>query len=269
MVGLNKKTISASSLATYLKCGYRYFLQYEAQEETIRGKPSPPMVAGTGFHATLEYAIKECLKGNEPTVASCAAIGMAAANNEFKEKGIDFDSISTSDPSEELDSILARVKKASRFYLENFFDELFPLEAETQFHVAIPDTDWHLTGKIDLLEQDGSVTDFKLTGSNRKPQQTRADQSEQLSIYALARLLETGSVPPQLSLDITRDLMKRPQRDRLFTFRSEKDCEKTLTRVRHVVSCIEAGVYPIASHEGIECNGSRCQFWAKCPYGGK
>lgn len=268
---LNKKTVSASSLVTYLACPYRYFLTYEAEGERAELPSNPDMIAGIGFHASMEYAFRQVLDGKEPTIASAVAFGMARAKTEWDERGVSFDSFSGISPASVLDATLTRVRDVSRWYLSNRFDTFYPLISEHRVLVDIPDRPgWQLDARIDLIEQDGSVVDFKLSGSKSPPHMDKADRSEQLSVYALARLLETGSIPPTLRLEYCRDGGKRiGDLTRGPSRRTEKDCERTLTRIQRVIDCIEAGVYPVASREGYECTGQRCQFFGQCPYGGK
>jgi RecB family exonuclease len=265
----NKKTVSNSSLTTYLACPEKYRRTYE-DGATNRGPSNPNMLAGTGFHAAMEYAFTRVIEGDSPTIAAAVAHGMAVVHNEWKERGVLVDSLSAISPASVLDELLLRVKNASRWYLSKRFDTFYPLISEHKVLIDIPDRPgWQLDARIDLIEQDGSVVDFKFSGSPSTPKTDLAERSEQLSVYALARLLETGSVPPSLRLEYCRDGGKRISAlTRGPTKRSEKDCERTLTRIQHVIDCIESGVYPIASREGIECTGQRCQFFHQCPFGG-
>lgn len=227
------------------------------------------MLAGTGFHAAVEYAINRCLKGIAVSVDEAVAHGMSIAAQEFVLKPLAFDYLGDLSPDTELDGILSRIKRAATWYLDNEFERLRPKQSERKFEIPIPDTDgWLLIGKIDCLEEDDTVRDFKLSGSKQPPAQDIASRSEQLSIYALARYLETGSSPPSVELDYCRDGGPRMGCIIRQSTRSEKDCKRTLTRVQRVVQCIEKGVYPIASHEGIECNGKRCDYYGVCPFGG-
>lgn len=265
----NKKTISYSSYSTYLKCPERYRRTYE-NGATQRGPSNPNMIAGTGFHAAMEYAFRQVMAGKEPLVAACVAHGMAAVQNEWRSRGIVVDSISSLDPAHALDEVLTRVRDAAKWYLNRHFDRYYPMIAEHKVLIPVPDRPgWQIDARMDLIEQDGAVIDFKFSGSPAVPHLDLADRSEQLSFYALARLLETGSIPPSLRLEYCRDGGKRISAlTRGPTQRTERDCERTLTRIRHVIDCIESGVYPIASREGIECTGQRCHFFHQCPYGG-
>ena len=266
-----RKSISATSLATYLGCPTRWAFKYN-YDHTLPRTPQPgnaAMLSGTGFHAAIEYAINHCLRGETPTVDDAVAHGMATAATEFALKPLAWDYLGEFTPEGELDAIMSRIKRAATWYLDTQFERLRPTQAERHFEVALPGCNgWTLNGKIDCLEEDGTVRDFKLSGSKAPPAMDIASRSEQLSVYALARFLETGTPPPSVELDYCRDGLTRMGCIIRQSTRSEKDCIRTLTRVRRVIECIEAGVYPIASHEGIECNGRRCDYYGVCPFGG-
>jgi RecB family exonuclease len=266
-----RKTISATSLSTYLGCGQRWAFKYN-YDHTLPHVSVPgnaAMLAGTGFHACIEYAINRCLRGEQVSVDEAVAHGLSIAAQEFALRPLAYDFLGDLSPDGELDGILTRIKRAATWYLENEFERLRPVQAERKFAIPIPGTDgWLLIGKIDCLEEDDTVRDFKLSGSKQPPAQDIATRSEQLSIYALARYLETGSPPPSVELDYCRDGGPRIGCIVRQGTRSEKDCIRTLTRVQRVVSCIEKGVFSPASHEGIECNGKRCDYYGVCPFGG-
>lgn len=264
MVDLKKKTVSASSLVTYLKCGERYRLKYEDEKRPDKYK-NMRMLAGTGFHAAIEFALSAAMRGEPVTAEDAVAHGQALVTREFQNSDIAPDDLVMHDPVEELDKCLTRIDRAATYYLTTQFEKLRPLEVESEFTVSIPGTDWFLHGKIDLIEDDGRILDFKLSGSKRTPDIDAANRSEQLSIYALARWLQTGVVPPAVTLEFCRDGGRMGTLTRTSE-RTIQDCQRTLLRAQRVIQCIESGVYPIASHEGPECNGW-CQFWTTCKFG--
>lgn len=267
MAELNKRTVSASSLDTYLRCPYRYYLTYEAQGERVAPPATPDMLAGTGFHAAIEYALRQVLQGGEPTIDECVAHGLKVVYDEFASSGCVSDPMDAS-PVSLVDAIATRVKRASTWYLSNQFTRLVPAQVEYEFNIPLPAAGWSLTGRIDCIEADGTVIDHKLSGSQRAPATDRADRSLQLSVYALARLIETGQVPPSLELEYTRDGGSRLGLIVRASTRSRADCERTMLLILAVIESIEAGAYPPANPEGIECNG-RCQFWHVCKFGAK
>lgn len=267
---INKKTISASSLATYLACPARYKLTYLVSSI----EPKPPnalMLAGTGYHAALERAIKLCLEGKEPTIGECVDYGIAKVSSEYKDNGIRLAEHEEHliSPSEIIDAVFSRVKRAATWTLQNRFPLWRPVESEWRFDIPIPDTDWTLTGQIDLIEDDGSVRDFKLSNSQRTPSPDKADKSTQLSMYALARYLTTGNVPPLLTLDYCRDLSRVGCLERTST-RTVKFVENWLDRIKAVCHNLDVAMendsFPPADGENpFGCN-ERCDFWHNCKW---
>lgn len=253
-----------------MACPQRYKLTYliETQE------PIPPnalMLAGTGYHAALERAIKLCLEGKEPTIGECVDYGIAKVASEYNDKGIRLKEHEEHliSPSEIIDEVFSRVKRAATWTLQNRFPIWRPLESEWRFDIPIPDTGWTLTGQIDLIEDDGSVRDFKLSNSQRTPSPDKADKSTQLSMYALARYLTTGSVPPLLTLEYCRDLSRVGCLERSST-RTEKFCQNWLDRIKSVCHNLDVAMendsFPPADGESpFGCN-ERCDFWYNCKW---
>lgn len=96
-------------------------------------------------------------------------------------------------PLEILKSAVVRdASRASRYYVEHELPNRRPIAVETAFELTHPSWPIPVVGRLDLVEK-GLVCDLKT--SKRTPDQTAADDSDQLTLYALAYLAETGIIP--------------------------------------------------------------------------
>lgn len=271
-----KRTISATSLSTFLRCQTRYARAYLGPKQDE--PKSAPMLAGTGFHKSIETAIKDALSTGGADLQKCIDAGLAEVSAEYQAYGLfaDADDFLV-DPSERLDEVYSRVRRSARWYLMERFGDLRAAASEVSFSIPLEGTErnglgpWHLTGKIDCIEEDGSIRDFKLSNSQRPPDMNKADKSLQLTLYSLARWIETGRVPPRVTLDYTRDLTRMVSIERVSS-RTEADVLAALDRVRLACSALdiaaENDTFVPCSPEDIFCDRRYCPFHATCKYGG-
>jgi RecB family exonuclease len=121
------------------------------------------------------------------------------------------------------------------------------------------DLDVTLRGVIDLVELDGTIVELKT--ANRALEDGALDRHLQLSTYALARFLFTGSVP-KLRLD---QLLKTkvPRLERYETSRTLEDLSWTGQLLKGVAGAIRAGhFFPNPSWRCSECEYfAHCQAW--------
>lgn len=227
------------------------------------------MLAGKGFHRAIEIGMKAVLGGRDITVEECVNPAIHEVMEEYQAVGMDLppEQSMLVDPAEVLDGVLTRIRRAASWWLTERIGAMRPAQVEHRFEVPLPGTDWLITGQIDVIEDDGSIRDHKLSNSKNPPALDIADHSVQLGVYATVRWLETGQVPPYLFLDYTRDLSRIGTIERIGR-RSVQDCERWLDRIRHVCHTIDRGSFAPASPEGIECRQGRCSLWSHCRYGG-
>lgn len=260
------KRISASGLALYLRCGEAYSRRY-CSGPRAESPMSEAAAAGIGFHAAMSEAIRLGLAGQPIELDACLSVGVGEVARRYGLVGLDIDPMraTTLEPAEVLDGVLSRVKRCAEWFLTTQLERLRPATTERKFEVAIPGTDWLLHGVIDMEEDDGTVVDFKLKG--KAPNPDAGDRSLQLSVYALAKLLETGKLPPALRLDCIID-GKRMGGMLRETVRTQADADRTLNLLQRVCKMIDAGHFAPADPEAWNCSAAYCQYWRTCPFGG-
>lgn len=138
-----------------------------------------------------------------------------------------------------------------------------------------------LAGEIDVQESYGAddmpilvVRDTKTSG--KSPSKSLmdgsdspgiADNSDQLSTYALATKVLDGKLPDLLALDYLvqtparHDLKYRPTK----TVRTDADIAVLLNRFANAVQVIRSGMFAPASPTWWGCSREWCGFWHECP----
>ena len=110
------------------------------------------------------------------------------------------------------------------------------------------------------------VRDQKTTG--KSPARGLADDSPQLSLYALAEYAETRKLPHKLTLD---HLVVTPSGVGKVvvqeTVRTPGQVRAVVERIRTAQQLVEAGVFPPANPGGL-CSARWCAFWSTCRYVG-
>lgn len=260
-----KRTISCSALQRYWKCPEQYRIRYQ----DMKGKPEPKslaLVEGSAFHAGIESAVQDKIAGVPIDLekALVAVRRSVVSDYENPDTPSDADELSR---DIYLSGSLQRAAEAAKWYIESQMERLRPLASEESFEIPIEDTGWYLNGKIDLLETDSTIRDFKLSG--RAPDVDIADKSVQLTIYALAFWLENDhKLPRSLELDYTITTKRTHGLVRAST-RTEKQVLVMLERIKRTIKAIETGEFPPANPESLWCSHKWCPFFAQCPFGGK
>lgn len=249
------RAISLSQVTCYLACPLKYRFQYV--DRIPRPWRAAALSFGTSVHAAVEWFHKERLAGHTPTLESvceCFAADWYAQNLEplvFPER-------------ESADALLERGRAMLALYHARAGDAT-PLAVEQPFEVSLcdPETgelfDLTLRGIMDLVEEGPVVVDLKTAARTLEP--GGLDRHLQLSTYALAWLLETGSIPA-LRLDMLLKT-KQPRFEQLPTTRSLADLQWTAQLLREVALAIETEhFYPNPSWRCCECEYfAHCQQW--------
>ena len=122
-----------------------------------------------------------------------------------------------------------------------------------------------LAGKTDIQEFD-YIRDTKT--SSKSPVRTLADESLQLSVYALAARQIDGVMPENVALDY---LVQTPKRgdQKLVTLeakRSEESLKPVLARLEVMDRIISSGMFTPAPVNAWWCSRGFCDFWSDCRY---
>lgn len=284
-----KRTISPTGYSLFCKCPQQWAYRYLKPDGIQRpdDPQTPDLLAGNGLHAVIESAIKGHLKDGEVDLEACVNHGLSQVSALAAKHGLSTGDVMGDllvEKSELLDSIMERVARAGRWFIEREFQFLRPVAAEVQFEVELPGSDsgfgpWSLNGKIDCVQKsevgDGLIlTDWKM--ASKAPSVDKADRSTQLSLYALYHWLQNGVPPDALQLYFIIDSARCHSLVR-ETRRSEADCSRWLKRMvqtcRSIDSMIASGHFPPADPETLDygkpvCSNGRCGFFNQCPSGG-
>lgn len=143
----------------------------------------------------------------------------------------------------------------------------FPIES-LDGGAAVP----NLVTVIDLVDDQQRVIDYKTKG--KSADRAEADNSDQLTAYALAHKVAFGELPAGLMLDIfVRPMKTKPTgfHEEQPTTRGEDQVEIYKQDVRSVASSmahdVKTGLFPYAPMDSWACSEKFCGFFSICPGG--
>jgi CRISPR/Cas system-associated exonuclease Cas4 (RecB family) len=131
-----------SRIAKYMDCPKQYKFSYV---DKIPYKPGAAMARGTAYHNTLEALLN--FKIHNERLANLPAALKAAHHYASAER------LSASE--------IERVQHAVEFYWHNVYELHLPMEVEFPFEIVRGGV--KLTGRIDLVETNGVITDHKFS----------------------------------------------------------------------------------------------------------
>ncbi|HEV2341574.1 MAG TPA: ATP-dependent DNA helicase [Candidatus Acidoferrales bacterium] len=233
--------LSASAIETYRSCPMKYLL---GQVWGIRGGAQAAMTFGNVMHTTIREFVREIRKQRQVTFSEVAAI----YDREWSAAGFQ------DDYQEE------EYRKAGREQLQAFCESYSRepadvLEQEKGFELPL-DPDVVIIGRMDQINRLGAkrveIVDYK-TGNPKREKQ--ADQSLQLSLYALAAQEVLGYDAERLVFyNLTTN-------EAVATTRDAKALKKAKDTVAEVADQIRAGEFPAKA--GFVCR--YCDFRPICP----
>ena len=254
--------LHASSLESLARCGIAF------ERRQILGDRRPPsarLVIGTAIHHAVATNLQH--KIDTDTLLPVEAVREDARDTLVHEweKGVA--------PSEEdlEEGITARDKALDMsvglagFHHQNCAPGLNPTHVERSWVLDIEGLNIQLAGRIDIQEFD-YVRDTKT--SSKSPVKTLADESLQLSVYALAARQIDGVMPENVALDY---LVQTPKRgdQKLVTLearRTEESLMPVLARLEVMDRIIASGNFTPAPVGAWWCASRWCDFHSDCPY---
>ncbi|MFZ0480430.1 MAG: ATP-dependent DNA helicase [Terriglobales bacterium] len=233
--------LSASAVDSYRRCGLQFRLE---RDWHLSAKPAAAMQYGAAMHSVLKDYF-DCVRAGNPksceelvahfrSELAAAGIQEAYQHELYEKQGV-----------AQLKDFVASAGSRSGGEV---------LHTEEPFEIRIGDT--RVTGRIDRIdrEPDGSVAivDYK-TGKARD--QENADQSLQLSLYALAAQEKWGYQVGRVSFYNLEHNVS------VNTTRSEGELQAARAQVEAAAQGIAAGQFPMKT--GIHC--AFCAFRSICP----
>jgi RecB family exonuclease len=260
----------ASSLATLLGCGIAYERRYLRKEYT---PATTRMLRGAAVHRALGQGLGLQLTSGTPAPVELYEDVAATEVDRARHGGA---TLTAEEMSTGVAATWGGLKDAAvqfaGHYGENVAPTVTPVAIERRVTVdAIPGLpDVTLIGTMDQVtrEADGAemVRDDKST--ERTPMRTAADTSGQLTMYALLRSLETGTLVSRVALD---HLVRSPKTGEVKhvhqpSTRTSADLHALVRRIAAADRAVQAGIFLPAAPEDWRCSERYCPFWSDCSY---
>lgn len=253
--------LSYSQIAMYLRCSQSYYYRY------IEGKSIPPGIAlikGRSAHTGIEFNFGQKIESHKDLPKKDI---VDFTVNEY-EKIVDEEDIFLTKEEKETDAIgkaKDSIVTVCELYSDKVAPEIQPVEVEVKHTMEIPDSK-PLVAIIDCIDDKKSIRDFKITGKSKN--QNEAENSLQLTFYAMAYYDRFNSMPSSLSLDALVTL-KTPKYQILQTKRTEMDIITAIRTIQAVQKGIESEVFLPAAEGSWVCSSKFCGFYKICKYKNK
>ena len=258
---------SNSSLLTLRACGERYRRRYIEKDYF---PPSPRMVRGTAVHRSVRYSMLNKLETR--ALPSVEAVTDVAAS-EFESAWAQGVLLTDEEKDEDLGALRGRAKdmavSLSRLHRTAVAPAIEPLGVERRITVRPKDSDLVIEGTIDLVALMGGghrIHDTKT--AEKSPTSTAAETSQQLTMYSLIDLAETGRLPEDCRLDY---LVQTPARKELkhvplTTTRTHEHMAAMVSVLNVATAAVEKGVFLPAPSDWWGCSLEWCEYFRTCPY---
>lgn len=257
---MSKMQIHQSHLSTFSRCGEQY------RRRHIQGEIIPPGVAllvGSGTHASIEANMKHKIETKKLlSLEAVKDLARDALNTRWESEGVllDEEEKSIGEKNVKGDAVDQAVSLAALHHTE-LAPKIKPVSVERPWVLVLDGFPRDLAGRFDI-EEKNLLRDTKT--SKRSPNKTAADDSEQLSMYALAKSVLDGKIP-KLRLDflVKSKEVKAVSQD---TVRTEEDLKVLMRRIEVHNDALDKGVFVPANRDSWACSPVYCGFYKTCPY---
>ena len=263
----DKFQLHVSGLNLLSRCGIAFENRYIKR---LPESKSPSLVIGTAVHAAQakDYEAK-IERGNLLPVSDVKDIARDSAIEEWRTGEVRLSEEDREDgySGTRDESIDASVSMAAHYHAAAA-PSVEPTSVERPWVLDVLGTEMpiQVVGRIDLETADGAIRDTKT--SAKSPKADAADTSLQLTMYALARLRESGTLPRKVALDF---VVRTPKRHdlKLVPLESVRTAEHMHPLMERVVSAariIHAGLFTPADPSAWWCSRKFCSYFELCPY---
>ena len=122
-------------------------------------------------------------------------------------------------------------------------------------------------GEQDIVEKSETELVIRDTKTSKKsPNAEAANESNQLSAYALASQVLDGKLPDKMKLDYLIDLKKETKTMTLETTRDAEYTQAYLNRLVNGIASIRSGVFVPAPDQAWWCAQKWCAYYNICPH---
>ena len=257
-----KPHISATQLDMGARCWQQWYFRYALNRKV---PPRLAQLVGGGVHSGIETNFRQKQETREDLPA--ADIVEAAVTGFEGQQASQGCLLTTDEKGRGLGIVIAEAKdnvaSLAALHAQTQAPDYQPTAVEHQTRIAFPNATHDLLAVTDLRDEYKRVIDFKT--AKRKTPQRDADQSLQLTIYAVAFLADNHQWPAELALDVLVKT-KKPYRHRLSTIRAKGDLRVLANRVNVSLAVIQSGIFPPASPGHWVCSEDWCGYTHMCPY---
>lgn len=250
--------LSSSQLTLYLLCGLKYKYQYI--DQLPRPFQSSALAFGSAVHSTLAWLHSQDLQGKNVSLDMLYRIFDADWYTQTVDNTIKF-----KDSEKEMalpllgKELLAQYAKEPRKAIKG-----------AEVHFAVPlvdvatgeDLKLNLEGFFDLVEEDGTVVEFKTSASAL----SQADIDSRIQLTAYSYAFEVLYRTPPKGLRVVNFVKaKKPRIDVIETRRTKHDHRAFFYLAKEVLRGIRTEVF--VPHPGYWCRD--CEFADVCPLGNR
>ncbi|MDM7994661.1 MAG: PD-(D/E)XK nuclease family protein [Acidobacteriota bacterium] len=257
-----KPQLHVSGLETLSKCGIQFENIYI---RNLREAPGISLLVGKATHRVVEKNLRHKIQHKAllsfEEVKDTARDALVSEWNSGEVR-LDEDELKLGLKAVK-DQAIDKSVRLSGLHHKELAPVLNPTHVERKWCIELPGYPMDLAGTLDIQEGSASVRDTKT--SAKTPSKTIADESLQLTAYALAVKVIDGIEISEVKLDYLIDI-KEPKKE---TFSSKRDADHfkaLLARVERAVKVIEKGAFFPARETDWWCSEKYCGFFRTCPY---
>lgn len=260
----DKPQIHVSGLEMLSRCGEQFRRRY------IENDKIPPGVAekvGTSTHRTIEKNMNNFIKvGSLLPVEQIQDLARDTMGSEWQ-SGVMLNEEEVAEGIEKVKAgAIDKAVRLSTLHAEKVAPTIQPTHVERQWVVEMQGYPMDLVGQIDLQQGSKWIRDSKTSG--KTPPKTIADDSLQLTAYALAVKIIDGVIVESVNLDYLIDT-KTPQAVSFPSTRDEKDFQVLLNRIERAILILERGAFQPANQTDWICSPKWCGYFSSCPFSKK
>jgi len=259
-----KPHISQSRLGMLGRCAEQYRRRY-IEDEVI--PPGVSACRGIGVHGGAKANFRQKIKTHED-LPTPEVIDIAVAEfDRVLKRGIRF---TPEEAARGGKVVTDEARDTTAGLAETFADEVAPAYqpemVEQKQRIILPDAPFDLVAVVDLLTDDGYVVDMKT--SSKAPGAYDADQSEQLTFYALVYRALKGDLPAGVTLEVLVETpaQKKRYRKALHSKRTLGDLTALVNRINQAVRLIDAGIFIPTNPSNWWCDPRWCGYYPTCKY---
>jgi len=253
-----KPILSPSQLETLSKCGLQWAFRYI---DKIINPPTASMARGTGVHIASQANFEQKME-TQTDMPAKDLIEIAVTGFESEVAGgitLDVDDAAACDTV--IGYAKDEVVDATQFYAQHVAPLYQPIFVEKEIVIELPG-ERDLLMVLDVGTKDGFMD---LKTAKKSKNQDEADNSLQLTAYAVGYMHEVGQWPQGINLETIVCTTKQVRRSIVTTTRDDDDIATLSFRIDAFSKAIAAGNFIPAPVGAWWCSPRWCGYWNICP----